>query len=136
VITRGPIRVVLADDTSDIRLLLRIALEAGGDFKVVGEAADGQEAIEVVEREQPDVVLLDLAMPVMDGLQAIPEIRRVSTQTVILVLSGFGAATMANEALKRGAHDYVQKGLSPSALFERIRALLSADSEPGVHGRS
>lgn len=125
----GRIRIALADDTSDIRLLLRVALEAAGDFEVVGEASDGREAIDVVERVQPDVILLDLAMPVMDGLQAIPEIRHASPRTVIVVLSGFGAATMAEEALQRGAHEYVQKGLSPSALFGRIRDLVSAAGE-------
>ena len=67
-------RVVLVDDTRDLRELMRLAMVRGG-FDVVGEAADGREGIEVCAQQQPDVVLLDLAMPVMDGIEALPGIR-------------------------------------------------------------
>ena len=113
------IRVVIADDTSDIRALLRMSLEADGRFEVVGEAGDGVETISVVSNTQPDVVVLDLAMPVMDGLQALPEIRRRSDARV-LVLSGFEATHMSLEATKRGADAYIEKGVG---LDELARAL-------------
>ena len=71
-----PVRVVIVDDTYDLRELLRLALTRGG-MEVVGEAGDGLAGIEAVRLERPDVVLLDLSMPVMDGLEALPSIRRL-----------------------------------------------------------
>jgi DNA-binding NarL/FixJ family response regulator len=103
-------RVLLVDDTPEIRELLRITLEIDGRFEIVGEAEDGAAAIDLTESEVPDAVVLDLAMPVMDGLQAIPEIRKHCPNTKILVLSGFDARQMSKEAISRGAHAYVEKG--------------------------
>jgi DNA-binding NarL/FixJ family response regulator len=119
----GTIRVLIADDTPDIRLLLGIALRLAGDFEVIGEAENGQAAITMAGELQPDIVLLDLAMPVMDGLQALPEVATVAPSSIIVVLSGFGASTMASEAIARGAHDYVQKGINPTDLTDRLRQL-------------
>jgi DNA-binding NarL/FixJ family response regulator len=120
----GPIRVLIADDTSDIRLLLGIALGLAGDFEVVGEAADGEVAVSLAGRLQPDVVLLDLAMPVMDGLQALPLIREQCARALVVVLSGFGPSTMAEEAIARGAHHYVQKGINPTELAALLRTMV------------
>ena len=106
----GPIRVVLVDDTEEIRRLLRTTLEIDGRFDVIDEAADGVAAVRIAGEKQPDAVILDLAMPVMDGLQAIPAIRKEAPATKILVLSGFDAAQMSREAISRGAHGYVEKG--------------------------
>jgi DNA-binding NarL/FixJ family response regulator len=103
-------RVLLVDDTPEIRELLRITLELDGRFEIVGEAGDGAAAIDLTDSHGPDAVILDLAMPVMDGLQAIPEIRRHCPETKILVLSGFDAKQMSDEAVSRGAHAYVEKG--------------------------
>jgi len=119
-----PIRVVLADDTRDIRLLLSLALELAGGFEVVGEAADGSEAIEQAAAHQPDVLLLDLAMPVLDGLQALPHIRERAPESLVVVLSGFGADAMGEEAVRLGAATYVQKGVNPTELAEQLRALV------------
>jgi DNA-binding NarL/FixJ family response regulator len=105
-----PIRVVLVDDTVEIRQLLRMALELDGRFNVIDEAGDGASAIKLAGEKQPDAVVLDLAMPVMDGLQAIPEIRREAPAAKILVLSGFDTRQMSSEALSRGADAYVEKG--------------------------
>lgn len=105
-----PIRVVLVDDTVEIRRLLRTALEIDGRFRVVDEAGDGATAIKLAGEKQPDAVVLDLAMPIMDGLQAIPAIREEAPAAKILVLSGFDAQHMSNEAMSRGAHAYVEKG--------------------------
>ena len=106
----GKVRVVLADDTAEYRLLLRIILEQDGRFEVVGEAADGAEAVRVTTAEQPDVLVLDLAMPVLDGLQAIPQVRAASPATAIVVLSGFARGQLDRAALARGARAYVEKG--------------------------
>ena len=120
----APIRVVLADDTRDIRLLLSLALELAGGFVVVGEAADGDEAIVQATAHQPDVVLLDLAMPVLDGLQALPQIKERAPESLLVVLSGFGAEAMGEEAVRLGATTYVQKGVNPTELAEQLRALV------------
>ena len=83
-----PVRAVVIDDTTDIRDLLRFALSRGG-MDVVGEAGDGQAGVEVVREERPDVVLLDLAMPVMDGVEALPLIRELVPDAQIIVFSAF-----------------------------------------------
>lgn len=116
----SPLRVVIADDTSDMRDLLRINLEADGRFEIVGEAADGAEAVDMAASSQPDAIVLDLAMPVMDGLQAIPEIKRRSPGSRIAVLSGFNAHRMAAPALEAGADRYLEKGRA----FSDIAAVL------------
>src|SRR5687767_13851227 len=106
--TTRALRVVIIDDTEDLRELLRIALTRGG-FEVVGEAGDGSQGIDVVRLHRPDVVLLDLAMPVMDGIEALPSIRRLCPTAKIVVLSGFGAQQMSARAVAAGADGYVQK---------------------------
>ncbi|MDQ4094760.1 MAG: response regulator transcription factor [Actinomycetota bacterium] len=119
-----PIRVVLVDDTEEIRRLLRIALELDGRFRVIDEAGDGASAVKLVGEKQPDAVVLDLAMPIMDGLQAIPEIRERAPGAKILVLSGFGARQMSNEAMSRGADAYVEKGGDLNDLATKIISLV------------
>ena len=119
----GTLRVLLADDAHDIRLLLRLTLTAEAGFDVVGEAATGAAAIEQAAALQPDVVLLDLSMPVMDGLQAIPELLRVSPASRIVVLSGFDEDRMKQTALDLGAHGYVEKGSATSALVDALSQL-------------
>ena len=105
----GTCRVLLADDVEEIRMLLRLTLELDGRFEVVGEASNGKEAVEIVADERPDVVILDLGMPVMDGFRAIPEIARTSPETKILVLSAFDPST-ADQVLALGADAYMVKG--------------------------
>jgi signal transduction histidine kinase len=118
---------VIIDDTPDVRLLLRQALERDGDIRIVGEAADGMTGVATVRRTQPDVVLLDLSMPVMDGLEALPGIRTVSPGTRIIVLSGFESRSMAERAFERGAHGYLMKGTSPSGILSYVRTLTSLE---------
>jgi PAS domain S-box-containing protein len=104
-------RILLVDDNTDVRRLLRTKLEGTGFHEIVGEAADGQEAIEMAQLLQPDVVLLDLAMPHMDGLQALPKILAAVPDVRVIVLSGFDQETMAEKAFALGAHAYLEKGL-------------------------
>ena len=114
-------RDVIADDTPDVRALLRYTLDLDGRFEVVAQAADGIEAVEAVVNERPDAVVLDLAMPVLDGLEAITRILAASPTTRIVVLSGFDARQMADEAMRRGAHAYLEKG----STFTELTTLLA-----------
>ena len=116
------LRVVIVDDTPDMRLLVRLSLELDPHIEVVAEGGDGRAAIELAEQHQPDVLLLDLAMPVMDGMQALPRVVRASPRTTVLVLSGFAASAMADEAVAAGAHGYLQKGIGAEELCEQVWA--------------
>src|SRR5688500_14714542 len=105
------IRVLLADDVPDIRALLRLAIERDGRFEIVAEAADGIEAVDLAGQWEPDLVVLDLAMPRMDGLQAIPEIREhIGAHGRIVVLSGFESERLGPQAIQTCADAYVEKG--------------------------
>ena len=113
------IRVVLADDTPDIRRLTRMMLDLDDRFVVVGEAADGAQAVEVAAAQRPDAIVLDIAMPVMDGLDAIPLIRERSPTTKIIVLSAYPEEA-SREAMARGAHGWVDKGSDYEELVDRL----------------
>jgi DNA-binding NarL/FixJ family response regulator len=124
--TTEPISVVVCDDVPELRRLARAALEEQGDMKVVGEASDGREAIEVIERLQPRIVVLDLSMPELDGLEAIPLIHQVSPPTEIVVFSGFEEAKVAEVALRLKASRYVRKGAPLEELRTAVMDLARA----------
>jgi CheY-like chemotaxis protein len=98
----------LADDLADIRLVMRLLLEADGRAEVVGEAADGAEAVRLAAELRPDAVVLDLRMPGMDGVQALPLIRDASPGTVVVALSALPVNPMTERAVSLGA-TYVRK---------------------------
>ena len=106
------IRVLLVDDVPDIRFMLRLTITRDERFEVVGEAEDGHEAVRLAEELEPNVIILDLAMPKMDGLQAIPRIRQAAPGVRILVFSGFEAAKIAAKAIASCADAYIEKGTS------------------------
>jgi DNA-binding NarL/FixJ family response regulator len=112
-------RVLLCDDSPQIRELVRIVLELEGN-EVVSEAENGREAVDEAKRLQPDVVLLDLSMPVMDGLEALPEIKRVAPEARVVVLSGFDNDRLVSQALALGADLYVAKGGDPDEIVEAV----------------
>ena len=122
--------VVIVDDTEDIRMLVRLTLEARGGFEVVGEAGNGRDGVEVVRRTQPDVVLLDLRMPVMNGLDALPRILQACPRARVIVLSGFEADVMAQHALDGGAHGYAQKGAGVADLVAYVVRVLDEPHPP------
>jgi DNA-binding NarL/FixJ family response regulator len=117
------ISVVVCDDVPELRRLLREVLEEGGEMQVVGEAADGRESVEVIERLQPDVVILDLSMPQLDGLEAIPLIHQVAPATEICIFSGFEEGKVAEVALRLKASRYVRKGAPLEDLRNAVREL-------------
>jgi DNA-binding NarL/FixJ family response regulator len=129
--TGEAIRVAICDDLVDLRELFREVLEDAG-MQVVGEAEDGRTGIELAAALQPDVLVLDLEMPVMDGFEAIPLIRERAPQTAIVILSAFSAAAMADKALAAGAHSYLEKGARLDTIVETVRAAAAAVQPPGV----
>lgn len=106
-----PIRVVLADDNGEIRYLLRTWLEIEGRFTIAGEAERGDDLVDLVELERPDEVVVDLAMPEVDGFSAISEIKRRSPDTKILVLSAFASPSVRRKAFALGADAVLTKGV-------------------------
>jgi CheY-like chemotaxis protein len=115
-------RVVIVDDTPDIRLLFEMALNIDGRFEVVGMASDGAEGIEVCEALQPDGVLLDVMMPGMDGLTALPRIRERCPKARIVVLSADDRPEVVERAMAGGADGYVLKS---SSVDDAIDSLLA-----------
>lgn len=119
----GRVRVVVADDVPEIRALVRLRLQLDARFEVVGEAADGAQAVDVVAAEQPDAVVLDLQMPEVDGLGAIPGIKASSPRTKILVLSAFPDPYTLGHVLTYGADTYLDKGTALSELAPTLVSL-------------
>ncbi|WP_027861690.1 response regulator [Marmoricola sp. URHB0036] len=119
------LRVVIIDDSADLREVLRMTLERAGTFAVVGEAGNGREGADLVAAQRPDVALLDIMMPDMDGLEALSQIRSRCPETVIVMLSSLGSAQMTLRALTAGADGYVQKGRPLSELLAQMQLLVA-----------
>jgi DNA-binding NarL/FixJ family response regulator len=117
------IRVLIADDHAIVREGIKALLNLADDIEVVGEAADGREAIERTTRLEPDVVLMDIAMPGLGGLEATLEIRKSSPKTRILVLSQYEDREYVRRFLKAGVSGYVLKKTAGSDLTAAIRAV-------------
>ena len=123
--------VLICDDSEAVRALVGLIVDSSPGLRVVGQAADGNEAIVEAERLQPDVIVLDLAMPSRSGLEAIPELRRVAPAAQIVVFSGFATASVAEQVLALGAASYLEKGADPEAIVATIEeALANAPSLP------
>lgn len=127
-------RVLLADDVPDLRLLVRMALESSGRFKVVAEAEDGIQAVELAGLHKPHLVILDVSMPRQDGLESLPKILAVSPDSKVIVLSGFEAERLASAAREMGAISYLEKGLPPAQLVAAAEEAVGiADVVQGSH---
>ena len=124
----SPIRVVLVDDSADLRSLVRMTLDREPDFTVVAEAADGAAGLEAVAAHKPHLVLLDIAMPVMDGLQALTLIREDSPGSIVVMLSAFtGSSGAIDRALALGAHGYIEKGGGVPEMIDDLRGVLARE---------
>ena len=123
---RDSIRLLLCDDAAQLRRLYRMLFDAEQDFVVVGEAGDGAAGVIAARQLQPDVVLLDIAMPVMDGLEAIPGIRAAAPDTRIVMCTAMIDDRVRRRALELGAHEFIEKGHDPRVLVEQVRTAARA----------
>jgi NarL family two-component system response regulator LiaR len=117
------IKVLIVDDHQVVRQGLRTFLELQEDISVVGEADDGVKAVEMVNQLQPDVVLMDLVMPHMDGISATEKIRTSGSPTKIIALTSFSEDDKVFPAIQAGAASYLLKDVSPDDLVDAIRAV-------------
>ena len=116
-------RVLVVDDAANLRELLTVLLEVEDDFEVVAAVGDGAQALAKADELEPDIVLLDIAMPVMDGFAALPELRRRLPEASIVIFSAYEQREQAEKALKYGADIYLEKGTSVVNLVTQIREL-------------
>jgi DNA-binding NarL/FixJ family response regulator len=119
----GPVRVVVVDDSGELRLVVRQVLEASPSFLVVGEAGDGAEALDVAAATQPDLILLDLDMPGVGGIESIPRLRARVEAAKIVVLSGLPRGAMEPLATAAGAVGFLEKGIPSRRLIDELIAL-------------
>jgi len=118
----SPIRVLIADDHSMVRAGLATFIRVKADLDLVGEARNGQDAVHLCEQKQPDVILMDLVMPKMDGVAATRTIRERWPQVQVIALTSFKDKDMVQDALRAGAISYLLKDVSVDELAEAIRA--------------
>lgn len=117
------IRVIIAEDHNLVRQGIRALLEQNGEVQVVGEAATGQEALELVEQHKPEVVVMDLSMPRLDGAQAAERILELKLPTQIIILSMHADTTMVQQLLRRGVKGYLLKDAVTEELLLAVRAV-------------
>jgi DNA-binding NarL/FixJ family response regulator len=131
------VRVLIADDQALVRGGFRMILEAKEDMEVVGEAGDGAEAVELVERLQPDVVLMDVRMPDMDGIEATRRIAASGSSARIVILTTYDVDEYVFAALRAGASGFLLKDVRPPELTDAIRVVARGDAllAPGVTRR-
>jgi DNA-binding NarL/FixJ family response regulator len=123
-----PARIIIADNHPLYRDALRDVLSDEPNLEVVGEAEDGQQAIELCRHHQPELVLMEVRMPRMDGLAATRQIKRERPHTIVLILTSFENPDYLAEALKAGASGYVLKDAFAQELMDAIREALSGES--------
>ncbi|VXC52034.1 Uncharacterized transcriptional regulatory protein YxjL [Arthrobacter sp. 9V] len=126
--TEETIKVLLVDDQPLLRMGFRLILEGEEDFHVVGEASDGIEAVRQVEALQPDVVLMDVRMPGMDGIEATRRISDSGTEARVIILTTFDLDEYAFSGLQAGASAFLLKDVAPSELVHAVRLVASGDA--------
>ena len=130
--TTTPVRAVVVDDVDDMRQLLRLLLEREGHFTVVAEAENGQSGVTAVLAHRPDLVLLDVTMPVMDGIRALKLIRSQVPSAVVVMLSSWEtSSTQAMTCTALGAHGYLRKDKHIQQVPDELRAIVHAARRRG-----
>jgi len=122
------IRVLIADDQALVRSGFRMILEARDDLAVVGEAENGAQAIDLARELQPDVVLMDVRMPVLDGVEATRRLLRAGSEARVIILTTFDLDEYVFEALRAGASGFLLKDVQPAQLAEAIRVVASGEA--------
>ncbi len=126
--TESPVRVFLVDDQAMIRAAFRSLLDEHADFEVVGDCGEARVAIEEIAQSRPDVVLLDITMPGLSGIDAIPLIKKASPVTRIVMLTHHEGESFVEQALKAGAQGYLSKDSEPAELAIALQAAMRGDS--------
>jgi DNA-binding NarL/FixJ family response regulator len=131
------INVLLVEDQSLVRSGLRVLLEREADIKVIGEAADGEEAVALVAQLHPDLVLMDIRLPKIDGIEATRTIKGTHTDVEVLILSAYEDDEAVFQAIQAGASGYVLKDITPENLIRAIRSVRAGMStvHPGITRR-
>jgi DNA-binding NarL/FixJ family response regulator len=124
----GQVRVLLADDQPLLRMGFRLILEGEHGFRVVGEASDGADAVRQVSELEPDVVLMDVRMPVLDGIEATRAITGSGSRARIIILTTFDIDEYAFAGLQAGASAFLLKDVAPSELVQAVRVVASGDA--------
>ncbi|MBN1399546.1 MAG: response regulator transcription factor [Anaerolineae bacterium] len=122
------IRILLADDHVMVREGTRQILERESDLEVVAEAGDGQEAVALTERERPDVVIMDISMPIMNGIEATKDIKQVAPRTAVLVLTAYDDDEYVFAILEAGAAGYLLKNARSSEVIDAVRRVFAGES--------
>ena len=130
------IRILLADDHTIVRQGLKLILSAHADMQVVGEASNGREAVELAEKLKPDIVLMDVAMPELTGIEATRRMVEMNSRVRILVLSMHKEAVYVREILRAGARGYILKDVIDTELLSAVRSVARGDGyiSPAVSG--
>jgi DNA-binding NarL/FixJ family response regulator len=123
------VKVIIADDHPLIRIGIRKLFDRILDIRVVGEASNGQEAVELVEKYRPEVLILDLQMPIMDGIQALDYLQKSGSQVRVLIVSAFNDPQYTSEVLTRGAWGYYLKDEAPALIVEAVRMAARGDGQ-------
>ena len=122
------IRILIAEDHLMVRSGIRALLEKSGELKILGEASNGQEAVEMVEKLKPDVLIMDIMMPRMNGIQAAQNIRKLRVHTNILLLSMYADEGLVYQALQSGVRGYVLKSSVSDELLWAVHAVASGNT--------
>lgn len=130
-IVEGPIRVLLVDDQPLLRMGFRLILGGEDDIEVVGEASNGVEALAAVDKLLPDVVLMDVRMPLMDGIEATGRISSLRSEVKVIILTTFDLDEYAFAGLQAGASAFLLKDVAPSDLVQAVRLVASGDAVVG-----
>ncbi len=130
------IKILLADDHTIVRQGLKLILSSHADLQVIGEAANGREVLELAEKLKPDVVLMDVAMPELNGIEATRRLHQISPRTKVLVLSMHKEAVYVREILKAGARGYILKDAIDTELISAIQSVARGDGyvSPAISG--